>query len=147
ALADLARLRELVVRAKGARLYVIGSRETQEAIAGDLERLVGALGPGPAAAAPAAAAASAGQRRFIEERLRARRKVSGAPVFVGLVNPSTQSGVCVHTAPATSYLDTGEEELLDYLASNLYTGHGAHSLFMKTWAAGLAYSNGVRVAL
>src|SRR5690606_13710435 len=118
ALADLARLRELVVRAKGARLYVIGSRETQEAIAGDLERLVGALGPGPAAAAPAAAAASAGQRRFIEERLRARRKVSGAPVFVGLVNPSTQSGVFVHTAPATSYLDTGEEELLDYLASN-----------------------------
>ena len=33
--------------------------------------------------------------------------------------------------------------VLDYLASNLYSGHGAHSMFMKTWAAGLAYSNGL----
>ncbi len=37
--------------------------------------------------------------------------------------------------------------LLDYLASRTYSGHGAHSLFMKTWAAGLAYSNGMRVDL
>jgi Zn-dependent M16 (insulinase) family peptidase len=33
---------------------------------------------------------------------------------------------------------------LDFLGSKLYSGGGAHSIFMKTWAAGLAYSNGLR---
>ena len=51
----------------------------------------------------------------------------------------------VHSAAAPSLLDTREDAILDYLASNQYAGHGAHSLFMKTWAAGLAYSNGARV--
>jgi hypothetical protein len=46
-------------------------------------------------------------------------------------------------APLTSYETTDEPAILDYLAANLYTGHGAHSIFMKTWAAGLAYSNGL----
>ena len=45
----------------------------------------------------------------------------------------------------TSYHDTSRDKVLDYLATNLYAGGGAHSVFMKTWAAGLAYSNGIRV--
>ena len=140
-LEELARLRELVVRRAHARLYVIGSADTQAAIAADLDRLAGALGDGPALPPVADGA------RSIDERLRARQPDATAPVFVGLVNPSTQSGVFVHTAAAPDLLDTREDALLDFLASNLYTGHGAHSLFMKTWAAGLAYSNGVRVAV
>jgi hypothetical protein len=51
--------------------------------------------------------------------------------------------VFINNAPATGLLDTSQDPILDYLASNIFTGHGAHSLFMKTWAAGLAYSNGV----
>jgi hypothetical protein len=51
--------------------------------------------------------------------------------------------VFLNLAPATAYSDTDEDKLLDYLTANLYTGHGAHSIFMKTWAAGLAYSNGI----
>ena len=50
----------------------------------------------------------------------------------------------VNLAPTVAYTDTNADQVLDYLASNLYTGHGAHSMFMKTWAAGLAYSNGLR---
>src|SRR5262249_13028711 len=30
------------------------------------------------------------------------------------------------------------------IAGNLYAGPGAHGIFMRTWAAGLAYSNGLR---
>jgi hypothetical protein len=146
ALADLERLRGIVVRAAAARLYVVGAGETQEAIRADLERLVGALGT--AAALPR----SAPGPRHIDQRVRAREGggaagASGAPGFVGLVNPSTQGGVFLHSSPATHFLDRSEDALLDYLAGNLYTGHGAHSLFMKTWAAGLAYSNGIRVML
>ena len=35
------------------------------------------------------------------------------------------------------------EALLDFLASRLYGGGGAHGIFIKTWGAGLAYSNGL----
>jgi hypothetical protein len=52
--------------------------------------------------------------------------------------------VFLDLAPTTYYTQTDDDHVLDYLASNLYTGHGAHSMFMKTWAAGLAYSNGLR---
>ncbi|HEX7703750.1 MAG TPA: hypothetical protein VF403_23580, partial [Kofleriaceae bacterium] len=60
-----------------------------------------------------------------------------------LIAPSTSSGVFVNLAPSTQYADDRDPAILDYLASNLYTGHGAHSIFMKTWSAGLAYSNGL----
>jgi hypothetical protein len=60
------------------------------------------------------------------------------------VNANTQSGVFVNGAPGTFYGSTDREALLRYLTSKLYAGHGAHGLFMKTWAAGLAYSNGIR---
>ena len=33
---------------------------------------------------------------------------------------------------------------LDYLASRLFAGYGAHGIFTKTIGAGLAYSNGLR---
>jgi hypothetical protein len=51
--------------------------------------------------------------------------------------------VILNSAPATALTDASDDAILDYLASNTFAGHGAHSLFMKTWAAGLAYSNGV----
>jgi len=65
-------------------------------------------------------------------------------VHVGLVNESTRSGVHIHTANCASYAETEEEDLLRFLAARLYGGGGAHSMFMKTWSAGLAYSNGLR---
>ncbi len=53
----------------------------------------------------------------------------------------------LNSAAGASYHDTDREKLLDYLASNLFAGQGAHGVFMKTWAAGLAYSNGIRLRL
>jgi hypothetical protein len=52
-------------------------------------------------------------------------------------------GVFLNIAPAPWLGDTSDDAVLDYLASNLYTGHGGHSIYAKTWAAGLAYSNGL----
>ena len=63
--------------------------------------------------------------------------------FVGLVDPSMSMGVFLNLAPAPWFGDAGDDAVLDYLASNLYTGHGGHSIYAKTWAAGLAYSNGL----
>ena len=56
-------------------------------------------------------------------------------------------GVVSIDNPRPTHADLTDDAILRYLAGNLYTGHGAHSIFMKTWAAGLAYSNGLRPSI
>jgi hypothetical protein len=55
--------------------------------------------------------------------------------------------VFLDIAPGPTYADATDDAVLDFLTSNLYTGHGGHSMFMKTWSAGLAYSNGLHSSL
>jgi len=138
ALAKLDAIRRTVLAAGNARGYVVGSSASEQALAPDLDALLAKLTPG------APARQTYDSKRLFEERLRAREPVAKAPRFVGLVNPNTSSGVILDAAPAATYTDADENALVDYLAGNLYAGHGAHGLFMKTWAAGLAYSNGIR---
>src|SRR5262249_12831852 len=137
ALADLEAVRKAIVRAANARVYEVGSGQSMQAIAGDVDALLGKLDTAPVTPSDPLGP------RYIAARLLARDPSAKTPRYVGLVAPATSSGVFENTAPAPSYSDTSDDRLLDYLASNQYTGHGAHSLFMKTWAAGLAYSNGV----
>jgi hypothetical protein len=138
ALARLEAVRATVVHGMLARVVEVGSQANQAAIAGDLEALVGDV---PVARPPHLAHTASTPLRA---RLAARDPKAKQPTFVGLVVPSTSSGVFLDLAPTTYYTQTDDDHVLDYLASNLYTGHGAHSMFMKTWAAGLAYSNGLR---
>jgi hypothetical protein len=63
---------------------------------------------------------------------------------VGLINENTRLGVFLNSAPCASFRETSPEKLRQFLAARLYGGGGAHSMFMKTWSAGLAYSNGLR---
>jgi hypothetical protein len=77
--------------------------------------------------------------RLIDSRLHERDASAAKPVFVGLLNPNSQGGVFINSAPATSYEDTDRDSILNYLAVNLYGGGGGHSIFMKTAGAGLAY--------
>jgi hypothetical protein len=65
------------------------------------------------------------------------------PLFVGLHDPNMQGGVFLNSAPGPTYADTEARVLTRYLASKLYGGGGAHGVFTKTIAAGLAYSNGL----
>jgi hypothetical protein len=141
ALAELEAVRALVVDAARARIVEIGSKASQDGLSAALDGLVRKLPADRAAAAPE----TPGQP--FRARLAARDASASAPTFVGLVAPSTSSGVFLNLAPATNYGDSSDAAILDYLAGNLYAGHGAHSVFMKTWAAGLAYSNGFRPAL
>ncbi|HEX4420536.1 MAG TPA: hypothetical protein VH165_21620 [Kofleriaceae bacterium] len=138
ALDKLRAVRAAIIAAGNARIVEVGSPASHAAIAGELAALAGVLDPAPRARQTYAA------HRPIAERVAARdRGTADAIRYVGLVDPATSSGVFLNSAPATGLHDTGEDAVLDYLASNTFTGHGAHSLFMKTWAAGLAYSNGV----
>jgi hypothetical protein len=138
ALARLEAARTQIIEGSRARLVEVGSTASQQALAADVEKLVREL-PVPKVPKVYAGATT----RPFRDRLQQREPAAKDPVFVGLVAPSTSSGVFANLAPSTTYADSSRDGVLDYLASNLYTGHGAHSIFAKTWAAGLAYSNGL----
>ncbi|PWU05150.1 MAG: hypothetical protein C5B51_15320 [Terriglobia bacterium] len=144
-LAALDGVRRSILLTGGARMFLIASPSAQETLTAGIQEL-----PRLLTNAKFNKVAYSSNRR-IEARLVAREPASGsrpsAPLFVGLLNANSQGGVFLNSAPATSYSDTGSDKLLDLLASNLYAGHGAHGMFMKTWGAGLAYSNGIRVRL
>ncbi len=78
----------------------------------------------------------------INSRLASRVSDDSKPVYVGLVNDNTRNGLLMLSAQHSEPYDTNA--VLDALASQLFSGAGAHGLFMKTWGAGLAYSNGIR---
>ncbi len=139
ALQHLAQLRDRLFAKWRARFVEVGSAANQKAIAKDVDALVGMLSE------HTSATGTVPEKALLAERVQER--TGKRPAFVGLVAPSTSSGVFLNLAPSTYYADTSDDAVLDYLASNLYTGHGAHSIFMKTWAAGLAYSNGLHPRL
>ncbi|CAN5903600.1 hypothetical protein BH11MYX3_BH11MYX3_24310 [soil metagenome] len=139
ALANLAKVRQAIVRPNRVRITAVGSTASQTAIAEDLGALVSSMPVIKDALGDAAPSAA----HPVSDRLRDHDRAAGAIAFVGLFSPATSSGVFINNAPSTGLSQTSEDAVLDYLSSNQYAGHGAHSLFMKTWAAGLAYSNGI----
>jgi len=144
ALAKLEQLRGQIIRAQRARIVETAASATQRAIAPRVKALVDAIPPTPTPDKPEKPIPLQ-PKHGIHDRLVARVPAAGRPqpLFVGLHAVSTASGVFLNLAPSTKYADDNDHAVLDFLASNLYTGHGGHTIFMKTWAAGLAYSNGL----
>jgi hypothetical protein len=138
-LAALDAVRRSLLFTGGARLFLIASPTAQETLTAGIQEL-----PRLLTNAKATKAVYRSNRR-IEERLLARDPSAAPTLFAGLLNANSQGGVFLNSAPGASYTETSSDKLLDLLASNLYAGHGAHGMFMKTWGAGLAYSNGIRV--
>ncbi len=128
-------LRDGLLVSGGARLWALGASGTLDGL--DLDPLLATLQPGE----PGAVALPV--QPLIRTRL-AERGADGEALFVGLVHPSGQGGVHLHSAPGAHEADRDPGVLLDYLTGLRFAGHGSHTLFMKTWGAGLAYSNGAR---
>lgn len=137
ALQDLSALRAQLLKTGNARMFIIGSSDSQKTLEGDIRNLLGGLEQGAARPVKYSSAP------LVKSRLMERVPEAQDAVFVGLVNPNTQGGVFLNSAPLVTYDDVDRESLLRYLASKLYGGGGAHGIFMKTWGAGLAYSNGL----
>jgi Zn-dependent M16 (insulinase) family peptidase len=136
-LAALERVREKVVNVNNARMFYIGSTATRQ----KLEPVYKSILAGFDAAPLAKATYSPGRR--IDARLAGRGGSSGQPIYVGLMAPNMTGGVMMNSAGLASYNDPSREKILDFLASKLYAGGGAHAVFSKTIGAGLAYSNGI----
>jgi Zn-dependent M16 (insulinase) family peptidase len=140
-LSALDTVRTQIMNAGNARLFLISSSSTQQTLAPSIRNLVAGLDK----SVPVKAKYES--TKLVDARLRERDASAVRPIFVGLLNPNSQGGVFINSAPATAYEDTGRDKLLDYLSTNLYGGGGGHSIFMKTAAAGLAYSNGIGSSL
>jgi Zn-dependent M16 (insulinase) family peptidase len=119
------------------RMFMVSSSVDREATSEKVEALMAKFDD----AESQAAAYTLAPR--VLDRLHDHTPDAGQPTYVGLINENTRNGVLIMTATNASPYAATESPVLDCLAGKLYSGGGGHSLFMKTWGAGLAYSNGV----
>ena len=138
ALNDLNRLIGLIRHADNVRAFMIANGANEALLEPRIDALMARLAQEPSSRQ------SYARTPRIVARLQERIPELDRPVYVGLVNDNTRSGVHLNSTNSASYLTTDREALLDFLSARLYGGGGAHSMFMKTWGAGLAYSNGLR---
>lgn len=135
-------VRRSILKSGGARFYFVGSKTMAESLAPKIASLAASFERAPLAKA------SSGGARSIDARLRARGSSATAPVYVGLLAPNMTGGVIVTSAPGIHFADYADKDKqLDFLASRLFAGYGAHGIFLKTIGAGLAYSNGLRASV
>lgn len=137
-LSDLAETMALLRHKENARMYIVSSEASREVLIPRFETFVSGLDAAPVVPATYA------DVPVVLSRVEDRTGNSEKPTYVGLVNENTRNGVFIYTADCANLTTTDPGMLLDYVAARLYGGGGAHSMFMKTWSAGLAYSNGLR---
>ena len=142
ALAALDALRKALLGRENARMFLVSSSAIQKSLAPSVDKLASSLQGGAAGSQPAE------KTPHIDARLRARDATATNPVYVGLLAPNMKNGVIITSVPGAHFADFGDrEKQLDYLASRLHAGYGAHGIFLKTLANGLAYSNGLRATV
>jgi Zn-dependent M16 (insulinase) family peptidase len=138
ALEDMRDVFALISKADNARMFMISNSHDRKASMQAIQSFVGRL-DGYSESVPQDYDSSL----RIVDRAGDRQKTNGRPVYAGLVYEASRNGVLIHSAEFASEYDGRPESVLDCLAGKIYSGGGAHSMFMKTWGAGLAYSNGV----
>ncbi len=136
-LEDLAALRGLLLHRDAARACLTAGGGLLGECRDSLSAALFLLDPSPVSRA------IPGDTEPILERLRDRRPEAGNVVHLGLVNPNKSTGVIISSAPVIDLGRNDPAELLDFVSARTFGGGAGHSLFMKTWAAGLAYSNGI----
>ena len=138
-LAAIDALRKRLLNRDHARMWLVGSTDLQKAIASSVESLSASI------ESRGATGLSPSTSRHIDTRLLARDATATNPAYVGLMAPNMKGGVILTSVPSAHFSDAANrEKQLDFLASRLYASYGAHGVFLKTLAAGLAYSNGLR---
>jgi Zn-dependent M16 (insulinase) family peptidase len=135
-LGDLSETLSLISRADNARMFMISNSADREASMAKMGQLVAGL-----STEPSTRQAYTPVLR-VTQRMASREPGLEHPLYVGLVHQATQNGVLMFNARNADEYDTTSAALTKCLAGKLYGGGGPHGLFMKTWAAGLAYSNG-----
>ena len=144
ALGELAEVLRFVRRRGRARAYLASGPEHLPELCAALRALVARL---PADASPSCGecAPAVALRRAASRGAAVRDGCPPPCVAIILPRLSVGGVVCMAGCATAQTLD--DERLLDALAAQTVTGSGAHSLFMRLWSAGLAYSCGISVTL
>ncbi len=137
AISDMENVLNMIRKSDLARMYMISSSGNREATMEIIRELVGKL---DSESKPVRQEYARKDR--IIEKLKSREPGLNKPIYVGLVHEGTQNGVLIFTAQRAGRYDTTETSIYNCLAGQLLGGGGPHGFFMKTWGAGLAYSNG-----
>jgi hypothetical protein len=135
-LAEMKGVLSLISHADNARMFMVSNSADRTATMDRIGQLVGKLDR------DASDRQQYAVRDRVNKRLASRHPGLGAPLYAGLVHSGTQNGVLIFNASVADAYDTSSASILNCLSGKLYGGGGPHGLFMKTWAAGLAYSNG-----
>ncbi len=143
ALAQLDTVRSKILSRSGMRLALTGSTENVDALREPLGDLFRGCSNWPPPLTTEAPASSGTGRGLITARARVRDAYQIPAVHYGLVHGGGSSGVFVLSADAAGLDDLTEDALIEELACRVIGGAGPHGLFMQTWGAGLAYSNGI----
>jgi Zn-dependent M16 (insulinase) family peptidase len=139
AIAGLEAILDLIRKADNARMFMISNSADRKATLNIIKEFASQLDSKHASIRQTYPSID----RVIE-RLKNRHPNITKPVYVGLVHEGTRNGTLIFSAEHAGVYDTNDTRVLDCLSGKLYGGYGPHGLFMKTWAAGLAYSNGFR---
>lgn len=135
ALLDLKASLRQITQKHSARIFLISNSENRPSIERKLKEIVDKLGmpsmPVIEKTTP-----------VVLQAVKARGGRSDA-VYLGLVNEATSNGLIYFSSKIHEPYDPSPKAVVNSLAGRLYSGGGAHGLFMQTWAAGLAYSNGI----
>jgi len=139
ALADLGETLALLRHRDNARLFIVSNQADRTALMPGIDSMVAKLDADRELKTYDDTGAP-----VIWDRMRSRYPGLDNPTYVGLVNTNTRNGVFIFDYPCAGLKTYSDDSLMVFLAAKLYGGGGAHSMFMKTWSAGLAYSNGLR---
>jgi Zn-dependent M16 (insulinase) family peptidase len=135
-------LRQSILVRGNARMWIVSSSAIQQQLAPAVEQLSASLREG--GASPGAASS----QPLVDTRVMQRDPSLKEIKYVGLLAPNMKGGVIITSTPGVHFSDAEDrEKQLDYLAGRLHSGYGAHGVFLKTLAAGLAYSNGLRASV
>ena len=130
-------MRSKLANRGNARMWLVSSSTIQKSLAPSINTLAASLRDGGAAALQAAGP------RHIDTRLLARDATAQNPVYVGLVAANMKGGVIITSVPSAHFADAGDRnKQLDYLASRLHSGYGAHGSSSRPRER-LSYSNGL----
>ncbi len=138
AMAAIRHTLELLLKSDNTRAYLVSNGDDRSAVMSGVARLARLLDSDH----PSVRQHYSADKRIIA-RLAERIPVAREPLYVGLVHEGTNNGLLAYSARYAAPLDTSS--VTEYLAGKLFGGGGPHSLFMRTWGAGLAYSNGISV--
>ena len=134
---NLKRIMAQISKTDNARMFLVSNSNDRDKIMADIATLVGKLD-----SKSKSVKVNYAEIPRVINRLKDRETGTEKPTYVGLVYTGTRNGVLIFGAKNYPVLDTSEDAIMKMLSGKLYSGGGGHSLFMRTWSAGLAYSNG-----